>query len=78
MEAIRKFAGAEPEKAVVEPAARAAPTGFDDSVTHYEMVHPEISMSDTKPYPYETRLNVLFRQGETIDEKALADACLYK
>ena len=35
-------------------------------------------MSDTKTYPYETRLNVLFPQGEVIDEKALADACTYK
>ena len=35
-------------------------------------------MSDTKSDPYETRLNILFQQGETIDEKALADACPYK
>ena len=35
-------------------------------------------MSDTKTDPYETRLNILFQQGETIDEKALADACAYK
>lgn len=34
-------------------------------------------MSDT-PFPYETRLNILFGQGEKIDEKALADACEYK
>jgi heme-degrading monooxygenase HmoA/uncharacterized protein YciI len=38
MEAVRKFAGKEPEKAVVEPEARAALTSFDDSVTHFEIV----------------------------------------
>jgi uncharacterized protein YciI/heme-degrading monooxygenase HmoA len=38
MEAVRKFAGREPEKAVVEPEARAALTSFDDSVTHFEIV----------------------------------------
>jgi mannose-6-phosphate isomerase-like protein (cupin superfamily) len=35
-------------------------------------------MSESKSYPYETRLNILFSQGELIDEKALADACAYK
>ena len=35
-------------------------------------------MSDAAPYPYETRLNVLFKPLEVIDEKALADACTYK
>jgi mannose-6-phosphate isomerase-like protein (cupin superfamily) len=35
-------------------------------------------MSETNPYPYETRLNILFPQGELVDEKALADACTYK
>jgi mannose-6-phosphate isomerase-like protein (cupin superfamily) len=35
-------------------------------------------MSETKTYPYETRLNILFPQGEVVDEKALADACTYK
>jgi mannose-6-phosphate isomerase-like protein (cupin superfamily) len=35
-------------------------------------------MNDTKAYPYETRLNALFAQGEVIDEKALSDACAYK
>ncbi len=35
-------------------------------------------MNDTKAYPYETRLNALFAQGEVIDEKAIADACIYK
>ncbi len=35
-------------------------------------------MSDAQPYPYETRLNILFEPGEVIDEKALAQACAYK
>jgi len=38
MEAVRKFAGDEPEKAVVEPEARAVLTGFDDFVTHFEII----------------------------------------
>jgi heme-degrading monooxygenase HmoA/uncharacterized protein YciI len=38
MEAVRKFAGKEPEKALVEPEARAALTSFDDFVTHFEIV----------------------------------------
>jgi uncharacterized protein len=37
MEAVRKFAGREPEKAVVEPEARAILSSFDDSVTHFEV-----------------------------------------
>lgn len=39
MEAVRKFAGLKPEKAVVEPEARAVLTDFDESVTHFEVVH---------------------------------------
>jgi len=39
MEAVRRFAGIEPEKAVVEPEARAILTGFDDFATHFEVVH---------------------------------------
>jgi heme-degrading monooxygenase HmoA len=38
MEAVRRFAGAEPDKAVVEPEARAVLTSFDEFVTHYEVV----------------------------------------
>ena len=38
MQAVRRFAGTEPNKAVVEPEARAALTSFDDFVTHYEVV----------------------------------------
>lgn len=38
MDAVREFAGPDPEKAVVEPAARAALSDFDETVTHYEVV----------------------------------------
>ena len=35
-------------------------------------------MAETKQYPYETRLNILYRPLELIDERALADSCTYK
>ena len=35
-------------------------------------------MSEVRDYPYETRLNVLHKPLEVIDEKALADECAYK
>jgi heme-degrading monooxygenase HmoA len=38
MQAIEAFAGPEPEKAVVEPGARAVLSSFDDFVTHHEVV----------------------------------------
>ncbi len=38
MDAVRQFAGAKPEKAVVEPEAQAVLTDFDESVTHFEIV----------------------------------------
>jgi hypothetical protein len=38
MDAVRAFAGAAPEQAVVEPAARAVLVEFDDFVTHYEVM----------------------------------------
>jgi len=38
MEAIRRFAGPEPSKAVVEPEARAVLSSFDEYVTHFEVV----------------------------------------
>ncbi len=38
MDAVRRFAGAKPEKAVVEEEARAVLTDFDDSVLHFEVV----------------------------------------
>lgn len=39
MGAVRRFAGVEPEKAVIEPEARAILSSFDESVTHFEVVH---------------------------------------
>jgi uncharacterized protein len=42
MEAVRKFAGEVPEKAVVEPEARAVLTSFDESVVHFEIVDRQI------------------------------------
>ena len=38
IEAIRQFAGPEPNKALVEPEARAVLTSFDEYVTHFEVV----------------------------------------
>jgi heme-degrading monooxygenase HmoA len=38
-DAVRKFAGPKPEKAVVEPDARAALTEFDKFAAHFEIVH---------------------------------------
>jgi mannose-6-phosphate isomerase-like protein (cupin superfamily) len=38
----------------------------------------EISMSETKEFPYETRLNVQYKPLEVIEEKTLADACEFK
>ena len=38
METVRKFAGAEPDKAVIDPEAQAILTSFDESVIHYEVV----------------------------------------
>lgn len=38
MDAVRKFAGAQPEKAVVAPDARAMLSEFDELVSHYEVV----------------------------------------
>jgi mannose-6-phosphate isomerase-like protein (cupin superfamily) len=35
-------------------------------------------MTERSDYPYETRLNIHFQQGEIVDEKALADACTHK
>jgi heme-degrading monooxygenase HmoA/uncharacterized protein YciI len=42
MEAVRRFAGAEPEKAVVEPEARIVLSDFDESVTHFEVVQSSL------------------------------------
>ena len=39
MDAVREFAGAAPGIAVVEPAARALLSGYDEVVQHYDVVH---------------------------------------
>jgi len=39
IEAVKQFAGDNPDVAVVEPAARAALAEFDTFVRHYEIVH---------------------------------------
>jgi len=39
MDAVRRFAGAQPEKAVVEPAARALLSDHDETAVHFEVVH---------------------------------------
>jgi heme-degrading monooxygenase HmoA len=38
MDAIRKFAGKDPERAVVPPEARTLLSEFDSTVKHYEVV----------------------------------------
>jgi mannose-6-phosphate isomerase-like protein (cupin superfamily) len=35
-------------------------------------------VSDAATYPYETRLNILYKPLEIVDAKALADACTFK
>jgi len=39
MDAIKQFAGENADQAVVEPEAQSALSGFDEFVTHYEVVH---------------------------------------
>ncbi len=39
MDAIRRFAGDDPEVAVVPPEARALLASFDERVRHFEIVH---------------------------------------
>jgi uncharacterized protein len=41
MDAVRKFAGTKPEKAVVAPQAQTLLSSFDNFVSHYEIVHRE-------------------------------------
>ena len=37
IEAVKKFAGSDPDVAIVEPEARAVLAAFDDAVRHYEV-----------------------------------------
>lgn len=43
LDAIRAFAGDDPETAVVEPEARAVLAEFDDFVRHYEVAYDGLS-----------------------------------
>jgi heme-degrading monooxygenase HmoA len=43
MDAIRAFAGSDPETAVVEPEARAVLAEFDDFARHYEVAYDGVS-----------------------------------
>ncbi len=42
MTAVRKFAGSQPEKAVVEPEAKAVLSDFDRVVSHFEVVETHL------------------------------------
>ena len=35
-------------------------------------------MSETEPYPYETRMNICYQPLEIVEEKKLADQCEFK
>ena len=35
-------------------------------------------MSETPPYPYETRMNIYYQPLEIVEEKKLADSCEFK
>jgi heme-degrading monooxygenase HmoA len=41
IETIKKFAGPDPEVAIVEPEGRAALTEFDDFARHYEVAYSD-------------------------------------
>lgn len=43
IEAVKAFAGDNPETAVVEPEARAVLSGFDDFARHYDVLGPSPS-----------------------------------
>jgi hypothetical protein len=47
MNAVRAFAGDKPDQAVVEPAARAVLTTFDDHVEHFEVVEDDLARTGT-------------------------------
>lgn len=47
MDAVRRFAGPHPERAVVEPAAAAVLLRFDEMVDHYEVLAAPIVIKET-------------------------------
>jgi heme-degrading monooxygenase HmoA len=42
MDAVKRFSGTPPERAVVEPAAEAVLERFDETVQHFEIVHSTV------------------------------------
>jgi heme-degrading monooxygenase HmoA len=42
MDAVNRFAGTPPERAVVEPAVQAVLERFDEAVQHFEIVHSTV------------------------------------
>lgn len=42
MDAIKRFAGDEPTRAVVEPEARAILTSFEESIAHFDMLYQKL------------------------------------
>lgn len=42
MQAVRQFAGENPDRAVVEPEARGILANFDDFVRHFEIIHDSV------------------------------------
>jgi heme-degrading monooxygenase HmoA len=44
MDAVRSFAGTDPETAIVEPEARAVLAEFDNFARHYEVVHDGVNV----------------------------------
>jgi hypothetical protein len=52
MDAIRAFAGEEPDLAVVEPEARAILDEFDEKVRHHEVVAGPGLQRDPKRRPF--------------------------
>jgi mannose-6-phosphate isomerase-like protein (cupin superfamily) len=49
-----------------------------DKTERYSKRKEKSPMAATPSFPYETRLNILHKSLEVIDEKALADACEYR
>ena len=49
LDAIRAFAGADPERAVVEPEARAVLAEFDHVARHYELAYDGLSAPSSAP-----------------------------
>ena len=48
MQAVQRFAGADPDKAIVEPRAQATLTQFDTFVTHFEILQSPLQRSSQK------------------------------